>query len=67
MFKVVKILNQKKFENPFVHNKDGKSVRNKQEMYKIVEKHFKDHFQKQNIIEFDKRIGQPKALNTTSQ
>ena len=32
-------------------------------MYKIVEKHFKDHFQKQNIIEFDKHIGQPKALN----
>ena len=26
MFKVVKILNQKKYENPFVHNKDGKSV-----------------------------------------
>ena len=32
MFKAVKILNQKKYENPFVHNKYGKSVTNKQEM-----------------------------------
>ena len=63
MFKAAKKLKQKQYENPFVHNKDGKSVTNKQEMYNIIEEHFKNHFQKNNIEEFEKHQGQPKPLN----
>ena len=32
MFKAVKILIGKQFENPIVHNKKGKSITNKQEV-----------------------------------
>jgi len=35
MFKAVKLLNRRKFENPFVHDKDGKRVTSPTEIYII--------------------------------
>ena len=35
MLKAAKMLNRKRFENPFVHNKDGKYISNPEEVYKI--------------------------------
>ena len=44
MFKAVKILNRKQFENPIVHDKKGKSITNKQEVHNVIKEHFSNHF-----------------------
>ena len=64
MFQAVKFLNKKKAENTFVHDKEGKSVTNKQTMYSIINQHFKEHLQKPDIEPiqpFKEHI--PKKLN----
>ena len=35
MLKAAKTLNCKRFENPFVHDKDGKYISNPEEVYKV--------------------------------
>ena len=47
MFKAVRHQKRKRYENPIVHNAEGKAVTRKQ-MYSIINNHFKDHFQKES-------------------
>ena len=44
MFKAVKMLNRKQYENPWIHDKKGKSITNKQEIHNVIKEHFSDHF-----------------------
>ena len=46
MFKSVKKLHQKPFENPKIYNDKGKTVTSPQEVLKVIQNHFKNHFQK---------------------
>ena len=48
MFKAIKALHCKKKKVQFVNDEKGKSVSNPQEIYKVIEKHFKSQFHKQN-------------------
>ena len=41
MFKAVKNMKNRKFENPTVHDKDGRNVTAPDQVYKIVEEYFK--------------------------
>ena len=43
MFKAIKLLKRKRFENPIIHDDEGKSVANNQEKYNIINQHFKTH------------------------
>ena len=47
MFKAVKNIKRRKFENPTVHDKDGKNVTSPNEVYKIVAEYFKNAFYKE--------------------
>ena len=53
MFKAVKNMKNRKFENPTVHDKDGRNVTAPDQVYKIVEEYFRMQFHQQNktIIE----------------
>ena len=42
--------------------KKNQSITNPQETYKIVENHFKNHFQKENIPKFLPHVGVPRPL-----
>ena len=53
MFSAVKYLYMKPFENPYVNEKDGNNVTNKQSMYRIINQHFKEHFQKKDTMKVD--------------
>ena len=44
MFKAVKLLNRKQYENPSIHDKKGKSITNKQEIHNVMKEHFSNHF-----------------------
>lgn len=44
MFKAVKLLHRKEFENPFVHYEEGTQTTNPKEIYETVRKHFQNHF-----------------------
>ena len=39
MFKSVKMLNRKKFENPYIYDSEGKIITNPTEIYKTVKNH----------------------------
>ena len=62
MFRSVRELNRKKFENTFVLDKEGKKVTNPQEVYEII----KDFFQKQLFDDSEEKlepfIGPPRPL-----
>ena len=62
MFKAVKTLSRKNFENPFIHDKDGKHISNPQEIYNTVRDHFKNHFYDEDIQTLPAFIGEPKKL-----
>ena len=64
MFRAVKALNRKKFENPFVHNKDGKNITNPNEIYRTVRNHYKNHFYDENVEKVSPFVGKPKTLRT---
>ena len=51
MFKAVKKLHQKPYENPTLCDNKGKIITDPQEIYNMIQKHFKNHFNKQNIEE----------------
>ena len=63
MFKAVKNLKRKRYENPYVNDSEGKRVVNPSQMYSIIREHFCKHFVNEtspNIIPF---IGPPRKLN----
>ena len=62
MFKAVKALNRKKFENPFVHDKDGKHVTNPKQIYETVRKQFLNHFSDGTFKTTTSFYGEPERL-----
>ena len=56
MFKAVKLLNRKQYENPSIHDKKGKSITNKQEIRNVMKEHFSNQF-------FDKKITKILTMN----
>ena len=62
MFKAIKTLNRKKHENPFVKNKDGAAVTNAQEVYNVIEEHFKNNFNKEGVQEVIRHTDDPRPL-----
>ena len=63
MFKSVKMLNRKKFENTYIYDSKGKIITNPTEIYKTVKNHFKQHFTDTNTNEVEPFKGLPKKLN----
>ena len=63
MFKAIKLLTTKHTKIKFVHDENQHCVSQPQEMQKIIERHFKDHFQKNNLNGIDKFACDPKKLN----
>ena len=49
MYEAVCILNKKPPENSYVHDKHRRCVSNIQSMNEIINGHFKEHFQKDNV------------------
>ena len=63
MYKAGQELSRKKYENPFVHDKNGRKITNPQEIYNIVNEHIKNQFSvdtQENLDPFD---GPPRTLN----
>lgn len=48
VFKAVKKLQQKCFENPTIYNNKGNIVTSTQEIHNIIENYFKNHFHKED-------------------
>ena len=44
MFRAVKMLNRKQYENPSIHDKKGKSITKKQEINDAIMENFSNHF-----------------------
>ena len=60
MFKAVKKLRQKNPENLTIYNDKGKIVPSPQEVHKIIQNHFKNHFHKEDVTEIEKHVREPK-------
>ena len=63
IFEAAKMLNRIRFEDPFVHDRNGKHVSNPEEVYKIIEDHFKCHFYEKNIESLPRFTGQQESLD----
>ena len=63
MFKATKKLERKPFENPIVHDKEGKNVTEPQQIYEIVKEHFQKQFFKEDQEEVERFVGPPRPLN----
>ena len=63
MFKAVKELKKKDQGIKFVHDNSVKCVKQPQEIYKVVEKHFKEHFQKPDMQKIHKFNCTPRKMN----
>ena len=63
MFKAVKSLERKNFENPIVYDKYGKYITTPSEMYTEIKDHFKDIFYKPNVKIIEPFDGPPRLLN----
>ena len=63
MFKAMRKIERKPYENPIVHDKEGKCVTQPQELYKIVQDHFKTAFFKEDQTDVERFIGPPKPLD----
>ena len=64
MFQAVRYLNRKPPANTFVHDEQGRCVTNKQNMYIIINKHFKNAFHKENVEKLEPfKEDVPKRLN----
>ena len=62
MFKAMKKVDRKPFENPVVHDSENKNVTNPQQIYEIIREHFKGQFYKgevENIVRF---VGEARRL-----
>ena len=62
MFRAVKNMKNRKFENPTVHDKEGKNVTSPDQVYRIIEEHFKTQFRKENEPPIQRFVGEPKPL-----
>ena len=63
MFKAVKKIDRKPYENPVVHDENGKNATTPQEIYKIVREYFHKQFFKDDQEEVNRFNGPPKSLN----
>ncbi|GFS00036.1 endonuclease-reverse transcriptase [Elysia marginata] len=64
MFQAVKALNRKIFENPKVHDNDGKQVSNPSQIQLIIANHFKSKFRDDNIHDVEPYFGQLRKLKS---
>ena len=63
MFKAIKALYSKKSTIKFVHDENGRSVVEPQEMQRLIEKHFKGQLNKPDAVEVPKFITEARKLN----
>ena len=63
MFKSAKLLYQKKFQNPIIHDKKGKFVTQPTKIYEIIKDHFYNHFNDPNEKQIKPFIGVKRKLN----
>ena len=63
MFKAVKKIERKGYENPIVHDKENKNVSDPQQMYEIVTDHFKKQFYDENAELIERFGGEARRLN----
>ena len=63
MFKAVNTLKRKKYENPYIHDENRRNVSNPQQMYTIINTHFKNHFYDENAEIIEPFVGESKKLN----
>ncbi|GFR69344.1 endonuclease-reverse transcriptase [Elysia marginata] len=64
IFQAVKALNRKRFENPKVHDNDGKQVSNPRQIQLIIANHFKSKFRDDNIHDIEPYFGQLRKLKS---
>ena len=62
MFEAIKKLTPRKFENPFVFDKEGKTITKKEEILEEIDRYFKEHFQKTNEEHVEKFDGPKRKL-----
>ena len=62
MFKAVKHLKKKSQGIQFIHNASGQSLKQPQAIYDEIERHFKNHFSKENLGEIQKFHRPPQKL-----
>ena len=63
MYNAVKLLNRKPYQNPIIHDKDGKVVTNPVTIYGIMKEHFQKHFTDEKEITIESFVGPPRPLN----
>ena len=63
MFKAAKKIQRKPFENPIVHDKEGKCVTQPQQLYQVIKEHFHKQFFKEDQEDVQRFIGPPRPLN----
>ena len=64
MFKAVNMLSRKKYENPYIHNEDGRSVVNPEQIYRIINSHFQTQFKDEGAEKLEPFEGDPRKLNS---
>ena len=63
MFKSVRELSRKKYENAYVHDENGTNVTNPQDIYKIINDHFQKQFFDETEEKLEQFVGNPRKLN----
>ena len=63
MYKSVKMLQQKSFTNPYVHDENKMCITKPTEIYKVVRGHFEKHFNNDDASSIKPYDGQPITLN----
>ena len=63
MFKSAKLIHQKKFQNPIIHDEKGKFVTQPTKIYDIIKDHFYNHFNDPNEKQIEPFIGIKRKLN----
>ena len=62
MYKALRTLNKKKYENPFIHDEYKKNITNPTDIYKYIKSHFQKQFYDPNIEKFQPFEGIPRKL-----
>ena len=63
MFAAIRALKRKPYENPFVNDENGKRIVQADEIARVVESHFKNHFFKPDEVRVDRFTGDPRRLD----
>ena len=58
------MLSTKKFENPYIHDENGRNLVNPEQIYKIVDSHFQSQFKDGSVEELEPCEGNPRKLNS---